>query len=74
MSVSNLPFILERVRRCEFCRREMPERSLGYQENPFCALCLNKRLLLAADASEPPVWRAFGDYVERITAAPRKPC
>lgn len=74
MKTESLPFVLERIQRCQFCGREMPARSLGYQENPFCRVCLNERQLLAADGPERPIWRAVGDYVERVTTVPRKHC
>jgi hypothetical protein len=49
--------ILELVRRCHHCQRVMECSSREYQENPFCRLCLNERLVKEAGSAR-PVWSA----------------
>lgn len=39
-----LPRILERVKRCHFCRREMACSAAQWRQNPFCTTCLPQRL------------------------------
>lgn len=48
--------MLVRIQRCKFCRREMNVSALGYQENPFCSLCLHDRMQQAADKRGPVEW------------------
>lgn len=57
--------ILERVRRCRFCRREMSCSALSYAENPFCTECFDERVQATAPP-EPVEWRLEGDYLKRV--------
>lgn len=64
----NLPQLVEPVRRCRYCKREMSISASEYTTNPFCRVCLPERMLLHAD---PLVeWRPAGHYLEPI---PRRP-
>jgi len=43
--VENSPIeILERIRRCKHCRREMHVSPLAYEENPYCTQCFDERV------------------------------
>lgn len=35
--------MLERIRRCRHCGREIEGSPLAYEENPFCRVCLDER-------------------------------
>jgi len=59
--------ILARVLRCRFCRREMRCSGLEYAQNPFCTVCLDKRLKQAAPVGGVR-WRREGDYFIREDA------
>jgi len=61
-----LPIILELVRRCEYCRREMTTGAAAFRENPFCRECLHDRIAAAAIAQGPTELRFVGDYAEVI--------
>lgn len=49
--------ILELVRRCHHCAREMNSPSHEYAQNPYCGVCLDERLKLEA-GPERPIWSA----------------
>ncbi len=55
-----LPELLEPVRRCRFCKREMLVSGAGYAENPFCRVCLPERIAIAATDVE---WRPDDHYL-----------
>ena len=57
--------ILERVRRCHHCEREMKLSSQRYAENPFCAVCLPQRVKKATPARRPQ-WKLVGKYAVRV--------
>lgn len=54
--------ILTRIQKCRYCRREMSSTPLEYQQNPFCALCLDERIR-AATPGGGVGWRREGDYL-----------
>ena len=58
------PEILEQVRRCRYCRREMAVSATAYAENPFCNRCLPERVERAADGKVE--WRLVGEYFQAI--------
>lgn len=60
MSGKELPFILERVRRCRSCGTEMKCSPLAYEETPYCSGCLASKL----KSAEPAHWQKVGAYVE----------
>lgn len=57
--------ILELVRRCHHCTREMVIPSQEYAQNPYCGVCLDERLKLEAGAKK-PVWSAPGRNKMRV--------
>lgn len=65
--------MMEEIRRCRFCRREMFASPLAYHENPFCSLCLNERTAFATTGLGPPVFEERDGYVETTRTAPQTP-
>jgi ribosomal protein L16/L10AE len=55
------PQMLESVRRCRHCRREMKVSARAYVENPFCNLCMEERLQ-ATIGGNVVTWLARGHY------------
>lgn len=62
--------MLEKIRRCRHCRREVESSPLGYEENPFCRVCLAERL--REEAREGSLVRR-GHYAVFIPREPEKP-
>jgi hypothetical protein len=58
------PEVLERVRRCRYCKREMSVSAAAYAENPFCNRCLPERVKLVGDPGIE--WRLVGDYFKPV--------
>lgn len=58
--------IVERVRRCKYCGREMKVGALAYEENPHCTVCFDDRVRSATSAGE-VLYRRAGHYVEFFT-------
>jgi hypothetical protein len=56
--------MLERIRRCRFCGREMKVSGMAYAENPFCLECLPDRL--KASGARPHKTVGAGDYVALV--------
>ena len=57
--------ILERVRRCKYCRRDVTDTitARAYAENPLCQACLPERINKAAHSSGPKKRVHIGTYV-----------
>lgn len=53
--------ILEKVLRCRFCGREMNNSALGYEQNPFCTICLPERVKQARPRGHVN-WKTDGNY------------
>ena len=63
--------MLEVVRRCRYCEREMTNIGpVAYDENPFCSVCLPERL---AGAARPGHVERHGQYGVFIPLEPGKP-
>lgn len=58
--------LLEIVRRCKFCEREMKVSSRAYAENPYCHHCLSDRLAAASLSAAGTEWVRRGHYLELI--------
>jgi hypothetical protein len=56
--------MLERVRRCLHCGREIEGSPLAYRENPYCSSCLSERL--KALNAKPTGFRISGSYVDAV--------
>lgn len=65
--------MLERIRRCAFCAKEMNCSALSYEENPFCTDCLSLRLDAAAKANALLTWMPRGDYMQLTDLGQQKP-
>jgi hypothetical protein len=62
--------ILERIRRCNYCGRNMMQRTArSYRENPYCSACLGERMKKATDAVGPIVHQRIGAYLAAIPAS-----
>lgn len=55
--------MLELIKRCRYCRREMNVSAREHTENPFCGRCLKERLRRAAAAIGPVRWEQDGHYL-----------
>lgn len=65
-----LPFMLERIRRCQTCGVEMDRPPLEYQETPFCANCLSKAVREVGSVNV--TWKRNGHYLETTKAVQRR--
>jgi hypothetical protein len=54
--------IVTRIRRCQYCDREMLCPPLEYEQNPFCTVCLTERIDKATPVGAVR-WRREGNYV-----------
>jgi hypothetical protein len=63
MIKKQLPAILERVRKCNFCGREVEGTALAYEENPFCRVCLGERLQQGRAENTLTSWAQRGEYL-----------
>ena len=67
-SAGKMPLLLEAIRRCHYCGREMMEIApLSYLENPFCAVCFPERLAKMVRGF--CGWAILGDYAYPIWEA-----
>lgn len=64
--------ILARVLRCRFCEREMGLSPLEYEENPFCRICLKRRMKEATPPGEVQ-WSRLGNYFTARVSRRRHP-
>jgi hypothetical protein len=56
--------MLEKIRRCKYCRREMMDVSpLSWSENPYCINCFKQRISEASKKIPPQQWHLEGHYV-----------
>lgn len=55
--------MLQRIKKCKFCGREVAIAPLEWAENPLCSNCLEERLQKAADQIGPTEWRRVGHYL-----------
>ena len=62
MARMRMPRMLERIRRCRHCGLEVDRHPLDYEENPYCASCLNVAVVDARQ--EDLTWQMVGDYAE----------
>jgi hypothetical protein len=62
--------ILEVLRRCPHCGREVHVSPLAFEENPYCVVCLPQRL---ASAARPGHVERRGHYGVFIPRVPEKP-
>lgn len=60
--------MLELIRRCQYCRREMKVSDRSYAENPFCNRCLNERISISKAQSGATGWKLVGGYLKPILA------
>lgn len=67
-----LPLMLERVRRCHFCQREMNVPALSYEQNPFCSKCLPERMEEVQKQAALVSWIVSGEYLEPIDLSRQK--
>ena len=58
--------LVERVKRCRYCHREMKVSALSYLENPFCKFCLRERIEKAATERGPIEWVSDGHYMRPV--------
>lgn len=58
--------MLQRVRRCRFCHREMVGLPSAYAENPLCQVCLHQRMSAGTEAIGPVRRVKVGAYWEII--------
>lgn len=65
--------MLEEIRRCRFCRREMFASPLAFLENPFCTICFDERTAIATAGLGPPTFVEREGYTEVMRTAPQTP-
>jgi hypothetical protein len=70
---AKLPAMLERIRRCRFCGREVASSALSFEENPYCSSCLSERVAKASEAAAYMSWAVSGNYLKPIDLSQRKP-
>jgi hypothetical protein len=70
---AKLPAMLERIRRCRFCGREVASSALSFEENPYCSSCLSERGAKALEAGAYVAWEVSGNYLKLIDLSQRKP-
>jgi hypothetical protein len=66
MTKKPMPAMLERIRKCSFCGKEITATALSFEENPYCGDCLPKRVAKAAKGTEHISWSLSGDYLAPI--------
>lgn len=54
--------MLELVKKCKFCRREMSVSPVEWLENPWCNFCLEERIEIVAPKSSSVEWKRAGNY------------
>lgn len=59
------PSMLERIKACAHCGREMAVSALSYAENPFCSICLDDRLAAASPTGHLE-WVITGAYATPV--------
>jgi len=62
MAKQSLPFMLERIRRCQSCGTEIDRPPLAYEENPYCSNCLLEEIRRGKEAGVS--WRRTGGFIE----------
>lgn len=66
--------MLELIRRCQYCDREMMNVSAqSHTENPFCNKCLSERLAAAKQRSGATGLRLIGNYLKPILTLQKGP-
>jgi hypothetical protein len=65
--------MLERIRRCRFCGREVVSSALSFEENPYCSDCLPERMMQVAGEGKYISWAVSGDYLRPIDLSQQKP-
>ncbi len=67
-----LPVMLERINRCEYCGSEMKITALAHKQNPFCSICYEERVL-AVRPSLPAAIHRVGGYITFTRSGPQTP-
>jgi hypothetical protein len=73
MTKKLMPVMLERIRACTFCGKEITGIALSFEENPYCGDCRAKRVTEAAKGTEHISWERSGDYLQPIDLRRRRP-
>jgi protein-arginine kinase activator protein McsA len=66
-----LPEMLERLVRCEYCGSEMKTSALAHKQNPFCSNCYEERVAAARPLSQAGVQR-IEEYIKFTRRDPQK--